>query len=185
MDPDVASIEGLLARGGAARIALLRYCVLSRTMEPLFLFLVGEYRLRPSHARAVAMFDLFCDRQAPARLKCPLLMSPASRGLHTAIATLRRQWAQMQSPEPPDPDTVVPVTVPARNLFDPVATALADPQGRVAELGRRYDPALDPVENLPGRRTTPAQRHFVERVWKPVVRPRLVDAGFWQLGTIE
>ena len=32
---------------------------------------------------------------------------------------------------------------------------------------------------------TQAQRHFVENVWKPQIRPRLVDAGFWQMQTIE
>jgi hypothetical protein len=30
-----------------------------------------------------------------------------------------------------------------------------------------------------------AQQHFVERVWRPVARPELVAAGFWQIANIE
>jgi hypothetical protein len=31
---------------------------------------------------------------------------------------------------------------------------------------------------------TSAQRHFVDCVWQPVIRPRLAAAGFWRILTI-
>jgi hypothetical protein len=60
-----------------------------------------------------------------------------------------------------------------------------DPAGRFAELGRQYDPRLAPQQNLPGGKMGAAQRHFVEHIWRPVARPRLLAAGFWQIANIE
>ena len=49
------SVEAALQAGGRGRIDLLRHCVQSVTMEPLFAFLVQEYRQRPRHAAAIAL----------------------------------------------------------------------------------------------------------------------------------
>ena len=73
-----------------------------------------------------------------------------------------------------------------RGLFDRVVDAVThDGAGPWARLALYYNPALEPSENLPGKAMTHSQRHFVENVWKPRIRPCLVAAGFWQMQTIE
>ena len=182
----MVDIEEILRRGGGARVALLRHCVLSVTMEPLFVFSVREYRLRPTHLAALALYDVFCAAEAPARIRAPRVLPPRDLRIHAAIQVIRMQRAQMQSPAPPDVTSAVPVTTPHRELFDPVAEALrSDPQGGYQALACRYDPARSPHENLPGGRMSAFQRYFVENIWQPVARPQLVAAGFWQMASIE
>ena len=73
-----------------------------------------------------------------------------------------------------------------RALFDGLMKSMwADPDGALRRAERDYDPSLTPEANLPGGRMTPAQRIFVNDVWRPRVRPLLVDAGFWQLSSID
>ncbi len=180
------SVEAALHAGARSRIDLLRHCVQSVTMEPVFAFLVQEYRQRPRHAAALALFDMFCAPGAPARLGAHAVLPPMNLMLAAGMHALRAQWSQMQAAEPPAVELAVPVTVPMRGLFDPVVRALTqETDSAWVHLSRYYDPALDPSANLPGGRMSTAQRHFVENVWKPVVRPCLVSAGFWQLQTIE
>lgn len=178
-------IADILAIGGAQRIALLRYCVLSVSMEPMFLFLAREFRLRPDHATALALFDAFCARQAPARLPAYELLPPRELRVEAAILGVRAQWTQMQAPEPPEEDCAIAVSTPPRNLFDVIVNGVRqDAQGRLASLSAGYDPARTPEENLPGGKINAGQRHFVEKVWQPIVKPQLVRAGFWQIATI-
>jgi hypothetical protein len=178
------SIESTLLAGGRGRIDLLRHCVWSVTMEPVFVFLVHEYRQQPRHAAALALYDVFCAPGAPARLDAHALLPPMNLTLAAGTHTLRAQWLQMHSAEPAE--APIRTTVPMRGMFDRIVDGLThDPAGRWARLGLYYNPARDPAENLPGGRMTPAQRHFVENVWKPRVRPCLVSAGFWQMQTIE
>jgi hypothetical protein len=181
-----ADISRILAGGGRARIAFLRYCVLSMAMEPLFLFLAGEYRLRPSHAAAMALYDVFCSPQAAAKVRgVPGLLPPRDLKLAAAIQSIRAQEERRRLPDRQRPDTRVVHTAPYRQLFEPIADALqADPSGHVQRVGQHYNPALEPEENLPGGRMSAVQRNFVENVWRPVVRPHLVFAGFWQISTI-
>ncbi|MGH8666360.1 MAG: hypothetical protein ACREUX_19025, partial [Burkholderiales bacterium] len=153
-------------------------------MEPVFVFLVHEYRQQPRHAAALALYDMFCAPGAPARLDAHALLPPMNLTLAACVRTLRAQWLQMYSAEPAD--AAIPTTVPMRGMFDRIVDGLTQiPAGRWARLGLYYNPARDPAENLPGGRMTPAQRHFVENIWKPRVRPCLVSAGFWQMQTIE
>ncbi len=183
---DVYDIEQVLRSGGEQRIALLRYCVMSYNMEAVLLFLAREYRLRPTHAAALALFDAFCAPQAPARIRALELLPPRDLRLASAIEPLRRQTVQMQRAGPPDEENAVGITAPHRHLFDFMVEALLnDPGGHLAKLGVDFDPALTPQENLPGGRLNEAQRHFVENVWRPIVKPHLVAAGFWQIADIE
>lgn len=185
-EPPAARIERLFDAGGAACIGLLQHCVRSVTLAPLFVFLGREYRLRPTHIGALTLFDVFCAADAPARIKSPLLSPPNDLALAGAIATLRRQWLQLQQPEPPAEGMGVPITTPLRGLFDRLSDALiAQPHGDIARLAIYYDERLSPSENLAGGRMTSVQRHFVEYVWKPIARPRLVAGGFWRVQTIE
>ncbi len=54
----------------------------------------------------------------------------------------------------------------------------------IRRIRETYDPALEPVENLPGGKMTAGQRMFVERVWRPKLRPHLVQAGFLRVASI-
>jgi hypothetical protein len=58
----MVDIAEILSRGGEARIALLRYCVMSITPEAVFLFLVQQYRLPDAFVRAGAVRRLLRTR---------------------------------------------------------------------------------------------------------------------------
>ena len=182
----MADIAVILSQGGAQRLAFLRYCVLSFSMEPLFDFLVQEYRLRTSHAGALALFDVFCARQAPARLPAYELLPPRELSLESEIERLRAQWDGVQSaPESVEGEPAIALALPARELFDAIVRGIRqDAHGRLARMGSTYDPALTPEENLPGGKMTAGQRQFVDGVWHPVLKPRLVAAGFWRIATV-
>src|SRR4051812_4507840 len=96
----MVDIHQTLKHGGKARIELLRYCVMSITMEPLFLFLASEYRLRPPHAGALALFDVFCAAQSRARLAAYELLPPRELALAAEIARIRSRRDALQSPPP-------------------------------------------------------------------------------------
>jgi hypothetical protein len=179
-------IAEILTRGGAPRIALLRYCVMAVTMEPVFVFLTQEYRLRPTHAAALALYDVFCAPDAPARIKARAALPPRNLALVAAIRGIRQQWDYLQGAGPLREDAGVSITTPYRNLFDPIARSVqSDAEGAFARLELSFDPELSPQENLPGGRMNAGQRHFVEKLWQPLVRPRLVAAGFWRIANIE
>ena len=179
-------LNQILMKGGERRVALLRYCVMSIAMEPVFVFLTHEYRLRPSHVAALALYDIFCAPDAPAKIRASEALPPRNLSLVAATQAIRRQWAYLQRPEPSEEDPTVSITMPHRNLFDLVARAVQkDANGHFGQLSTRFDPHLSPQENLPSGRMNAVQRHFVERVWQPVARPRLVAAGFWQIANIE
>ena len=183
---NLIDIGDILTRGGEQRIALLRYCVMSVAMEPVFVFLAGEYRMRPTHAGALALYDLFCAADAPARIQAPNALPPRSLHLSSAIQSIRAQGAQAQLPPQSEDVVRIPITTPARTLFDAVVDDLRkDANGRYARVGSQFDPELAPVQQLPGGNMSPSQRHFRDTVWLPVARPRLVDAGYWQLANIE
>jgi hypothetical protein len=179
-------IADTLARGGRGRIDLLRYCVMSIAMEPLFLFLADEYRLRPTHAGALAIYDVFCEPHSRARLSAHDLLPPRELALAAEVARLRERWTAMQAP--PEEDDEEPRTVPAgpgRSLFDTLVRGVrADANGKLAAVSAAYDPWLSPAENLPGGKMNASQRSFVDHVWQPYARPLLASAGFWQIATV-
>jgi hypothetical protein len=179
-------IAEILARGGEHRVALLRYCVMSVAMEPVFVFLTQEYRLRPTHTAALALYDVFCARGALARIAVFEALPPRNLQLEATVEAIRAQWTQLQSSPQTDECSGPALTTPHRNLFDRVAEAvMSDPTGRFAAVASQYDPRLASQENLPGGKMNAAQRHFVDRVWRPLARPRLAAAGFWQIANIE
>ncbi len=182
----MVNIGEILVKGGEERVALLRYCVISVTMEPLFVFLTHEYRLRPTHLAALALYDVFCAPHAPARLGTLDVLPPRNLALKAAVESIRQQSAHLQSPRAPDDGATVSIATPHRNMFDFVVDSVqGDPTGRFARVGNQYDPGLAPHRNLPGGRMSAAQRHFVERIWRPLARPRLVAAGFWRIANVE
>ena len=179
-------MRAVVTQGGEARIALLRLCVMTVTLEPMFIFLAQEYRLCPTHASALALYDAFCAPGAPARIAASGALPPQDLHLSSSIQTIRRQWSQMQSVDPPADGHGIPMTTPRRHLFDDVARVCReDTSGGYARIAAGYNPELTPTQNLPGGRMTDGQRQFVEYVWKPKVRPGLIKAAFWKIEDIE
>jgi len=77
------------------------------------------------------------------------------------------------------------VPFPPRHLFDAVrAAVLAEDNAVIQAIQATYRPELSPIENLPGRRMNASQRFFVERVWRPQLRPFLVRSGFPRISSI-
>jgi hypothetical protein len=180
------NVSDILRRGGEQRIALLRYCVMSVAMEPVFVFLAGEYRLRPTHAGALALYDLFCAADAPTRIQTPGALPPRSMRLVSAIHSIREHGPQAQLPQPSEGLVHISSTIPSRCLFDPIVDSLLqDPNGRLAQVSSEFDLEITPKQQPPGGKMSPSQRHFLEAVWLPIARPRLVGAGYWQIANIE
>jgi hypothetical protein len=178
-------LDAILRAGGAHRVALFQHCVKSVTMEPMFLFLAQEYASRATRAGALALYDAFCAPNAVAKITAPGALPPDSLRLAAAIGAIRRESDQQQSAIA-DPELPVRSTAIDRHLFNDVAAAIRDDRhGPLAALAARYDPQLSPVENLPGGTLNGGQRHFVDMIWRPRLRPRLVASGFWQISTID
>lgn len=159
-------------------------------MEPVFGYLVGEFRLRPTAEGALALHDCFCATNALARLRHPsTLLPPGNPQLSAQIETLRNALGPAGSPtasssegEDPGPPRI---PVVPRYLFDSIIEALAGVEGDpLRNPARDFDPALSAYENLSGGSLTPAQRHFVDNVWPQLVRPRLTGAGFWSIANV-
>jgi hypothetical protein len=180
-------VDEALSRGGAARVALFQYCVRSVTPEPLFLFASGEYRLRPSHAGALAIYDVFCAVSAPARIRIPEALPPLDLALVFAVDAVRRQLESARNSADADGGgSATGALPPLGGLFAPLAARLRNrAESPLTDLSRRYDPARTPDENLEGGRMNVSQRYFRDKVWTPAIRPRLVAAGFWQFGAID
>ncbi len=187
------STEEHFTRGGKPLLDLLAFCVMSYRVEALFAFLVREYRLQPTPERALAMFDVFCAPQAPARMRAIEVLPPRNVAFQSEIERLREQWIASQVgpvgeatiEEERDETARLPPPVAPRYLFDSLMAHLQNlPGDPVGAAGRQFDPALSPAENLPGGQMTAGQRAFVERVWQPQIRPALVAAGFWRVGTV-
>ena len=175
----------LLRRGGVGAVRLLDYAVYSRQLELVFAFLVGEYRVRPSAGRALALYDSFCAPGAPGRIRADSLLPPRHLRLQAAIQQLRQRLAEIEVSDSEPPESARPAPIPARELFDEVVSVVTSPDHEAIRRVRdRYDPDRGPVENLPGGRMTEAQRVFVERVWRGQLRPRLVRDGFARASTI-
>ncbi len=173
-------------RGGGGLINLLQFALVSARPEAVFAFLVREYRLRPTAAGALALYDQFCAPAAPARLRADDLLPPRDPALAAAVAPVRaavgRAAAFVPTEDDPDPPAV---PAPPNYLFDRVAAGvLADPDGPAAATAREFDPDRGPLGSLPGGRMTPGQRAWVETTWLRLVRPALVAAGFWRVATL-
>ena len=61
-------LRAIFASGGRPLIDSLEFCVRSVRMDPVFAFLEVEFRLQPTSPGAIALYDVFCAPEAPARL---------------------------------------------------------------------------------------------------------------------
>jgi hypothetical protein len=180
-------------RGSAGLIDFLHYCVFSRQLEPVFVFLVNEYQNQPTPGRALALYDLFCAPGAPAMIQAEPVLPPLDWRIHRSIQPIRQQWNRADStpskteedPQPHDSPLTTPHPLPAQYLFDFIVHHLMDNgDGPLHTVSRQFDPGRSPMDNLTNGTMTPGQRAFVENVWKPTVRPQLIAAGFWRIADI-
>ncbi len=178
-------VKGILRRGGRGQIDLLEFCVLSIDTDALFFYCVDEYRLRPQAAAAVTLHELFCAADAPARITAASALPPKDVRLERAVEAFRDPPQRPNNDEETESQQTMMPPFPPKYLFDPVIEALTAAGGSPWQrLMASYDPEKSPHENLPGGKLTAPQRAFVDHTWTPIVRPKLVAAGFWKLATI-
>ncbi len=178
-------LNQLFRTGGAGLIDFLHYCVFSRQLEPVFVFLVHEYRNHPMAGRALVLYDLFCAPGALARIKAEPVLPPFDWRIHRGIQPIRQQWARADSAPSETDETFVPNISPSRYLFDSIVDHLENhDDGPLQVVSRQFDPNRAPLENLPDGKMTPSQQAFLDKVWKPTIRPQLVAAGFWRIADI-
>lgn len=191
------SIETFFDRGGRDLIDLLEYCVISLRKDILFHYLVRQYRQRPTAGGAVAMHDMFCAADAPARISAARILAPKDMRLEQAIMPFRQTLLRCAADEvvADDGTSDQTETISRRQVVDPfppkylfdgiVKSLLAASDTQWQNVESHYDPSITPHANLPGGKMTANQRLFVDRIWTPVVRPRLVAAGFWRIATVS
>jgi hypothetical protein len=153
-------------------------------MEPVFVFLVQEYRLASSADKARALWEIFCQENAPARLDVPEVLPPRNSRLLTALRPMLSLPTAAGATGGTALTPARPAPIPPHFLFDFIAEEIRSASPAFAKVTRRYKPSRTPIENLPGGKMSATQRQFVERVWEPVLRPKLVRAGFWRLATV-
>lgn len=175
-----------LRAGGREALRLLEFSVISIQLEPVFGYLVAEYRNQATAQRAVALYDVFCAGNAPARIHAASVLPPQDHRLLQDIQRIRDNLEQVeaydatQSAEHPQV-----VAIPPKYLFDRIRALVESPEHEVVRrIQETYDPELEPVANLPGGKLTAGQRQFVDFVWRPRIRPCLVQAGFPRVATI-
>ncbi|CAN5670188.1 hypothetical protein BH23GEM7_BH23GEM7_12040 [soil metagenome] len=188
------STEEHFTRGGKPLLDLLAFCVMSYRVEALFAFLVREYRMQPTPLRALALFDVFCAPQAPARMRVLEVLPPRNLVFQAELERLRERWIASQpvrlgdvaiEPGSDEMGALRPPPVAPKYVFDFLLAHLQElPEDPIGAAGRQFDPALSPDENLPGGRMSAGQRAFVEKIWQPRIRPMLVAAGFWRIATV-
>ena len=187
-------IEEILSGGGRDLINLLEYAVLSINVDLIFVYLVREYRVRPSAAAALAVHDLFCCADSPARVSCEAALFPKDMRLTQAISPYRAGSPDASSVnalprESADQDAKATrfeaPLLPPRYIFDSLVRRINDQEesASIHSLAS-YSVALTPHENLPNGGLSAVQRRFVEHIWQPIVRPELVAAGFWRVASI-
>jgi hypothetical protein len=176
-------IDEIFARGGKKLVDLLDYAVRAVQTDLLFVFLVREYREHPSTPKAVALFDGFCAPRALARISASESLPPVNLRIDAAMRPLKLNLAQVRSARTAAA-AAPPLILPPKYLFDAIDLELRKKSSGLLTVKRRYRIRRTPLENLPGGRMNAGQKFFVEKVWEPILRPRLVAAGFRRVGSI-
>ena len=176
-------IDKILSVGGEPLVDLLNYAVRAVQTDLLFTFLVGEYRQAPTSQKAVALYETFCAPQALARVSATGLLPPVNPQLEVALRPLRANVAEMHAAI--GEGRGVPILIlPPKFIFDAVAVHLRENSVGLRRIKRNYRMKRTPTENLPGGRMNEGQRFFVDKVWVPNLRPRLIAVGFRRVSSI-
>ncbi len=193
-------INQVFLRGGKQLVELLEFSVISLQPDPLFAFLVGEYQLRPTAEGAVALYDVFCAPDTPARISPADVLPPRNLRIQQDIEPLRihllqherarsamqgrQETEESQQDQLATEDMEIPsISMPGKYIFDTILVRVWQGQP-LRNLAHRYDPGLSPQENLPDGRMTASQKHFVDKIWEPQLRPYLASAGFRRIANI-
>ncbi len=176
-------LDDIFSRGGKELIDLLDYGVRAVQPDLLFVFLVQEYRQHPTTPKAVTLYDVFCAPPAPARLSAAEMLPPRNLQIELALRPLRLNLDQVDTARA-SAAVAPPLFLPPKFLFDAIDLHLREKSAALLALQRRYRPQRTPLANLPGGKMNASQRHFVERVWEPKLRPWLVAAGFRRITSI-
>jgi hypothetical protein len=177
-------VDELFTRGGRPLIDFLEYCVFSVRVDPMFAYLVKNYREIPTVTGAIALYDGFCAPDAPARISAAELLPPRDRRLLEFMELLRgrcdaiREQAEAQGEPPPR------LPAPPHSLFDPLTEILLRSGGPVQAAAEVFIPELEPHEQLDGGHMNAGQRAFVENVWRAHLRPSLAAAGFFRIANV-
>lgn len=179
------NINEIFRRGGVGLIDLLEFSVISVKMDPVFVFLVQEYKSNPTTMRAVSLYELFCAPKAPAKISADHVLPPKDLRIQRAVQPIRQQLLQAQGANSGEQESIVPRTIPGNHLFDFIVDELQNsPEGSVTDISHQFDPSRSPSENLPGGKMNSAQRTFVQGTWEAYVRPQLVAVGFRRIANI-
>ena len=176
-------LDKIFDGGGKELIDLLDYGVRAVRLDLIFIFLVQEYRLHPTTPKAVALYEIFCATPAPARLRAPEVLPPINLQIEAALRPLRLNLTQVEAARASGA-SAPPWILPPKFLFDAIALYLREKSPALRAVRRRYQPKRTPIANLPGGKMNAGQRHFVEKIWEPKLRPWLVAAGFRRMGSI-
>jgi hypothetical protein len=162
-----------LDRRSKGMLDFLDYCVRSMQTDPVFVFLVQEYRCNPTIPKAVAIFHTFCSPGAPAKLS----IDTDDQHLLNAIRPITVSWTRMQAALVFGPGNGAPPPPPPSWLFDGLAQQIMR-GGIVGKLKEMYqtERAADRINRV--------EQHFVEKIWQPIIRPHLVAAGFWRIAEV-
>ena len=112
-------------------------------------------------------------------------LPPRNLRLPQEIQRIRDHIRHVEEYNATQPEVPLSVAIPSKYLFADIFAEIASSGHPV--IGRicaTYDPSLEPVRNLPGGKMTANQRMFVDRIWRPQLRPQLVRAGFPRIATI-
>jgi hypothetical protein len=159
-----------LERRSAGTLDFLDFCVRSMQMDPLFVYLVQEYRANPTIPKAVALFHTFC---APAAL-AKVSVKTDDPQIQNAMRPITVSWTRMQAALVFGPGNGAPPMAPPASLFDRLAEEIMR-TGILGKLKRHY---------RDGMKMNRIQQHFVEKIWQPIIRPHLVAAGFWRIADV-
>jgi hypothetical protein len=159
-----------LDRRSAGMLDFLDYCVRSMQMDPLFVYLVQEYRANPTIPKAVAIFHTFCAPAAVAKVS----VKTDDPHIQNAMRPITVSWTRMQAALVFGPGNGVPPLAPPASLFDRLTEDILQ-TGILARLKHDYRPAA---------KMNRIQQHFVEKIWQPIIRPHLVAAGFWRIAEV-
>lgn len=163
-----------LDRRSKGTLDFLDYCVRAMQLDPMFVFLAQEYRINPTIPKAVALFHTFCAPVAPAKVS----VEPDEEQLQRMMGPITVTWTRMQAALVFGPGNAAPPMPPPPSLFDSLVDKIMR-NGVLGKMRRAYQARHDAVEE-----TNRVQEHFVERIWRPIIRPHLVSAGFWRIAEV-
>src|SRR5262245_55226262 len=111
-------VEDLLRRGGEVLIPFLHYCVFSVQLGPVFVYLARDYRNNPTAPRALALYDVFCAPDAPARVRAGAALPPYDLRLVAALRPVRERWLASRAPAPSEDEPAPAAPLPPPYLFE-------------------------------------------------------------------